>query len=145
MDLAQLLPEDLELAPGRHQLLVCEAKAGALDCQGRSLSIGSARRPEPLEPPLCVLLEPGGTYWQNDAVELLSLALGAKGQAEPVWYRVRHSAGETVIAAISGEKIALELGPGDISIELRCGELPNPPVHRVITVNPHSGAASASP
>lgn len=136
--LKKLLPEDLELAPGGHNLIMCGRDAGALDCSVLTFALetgGEPRRlPDDARP--CFLLEPGGTYWGESPVPLLAIALADDGSPSPVSYRLTHALGEMTVSSQSGENVEVTLPPGDTLVELRCSLSPEISIKRTITVNP---------
>lgn len=138
MRLSALLPEDLELAPGPHNLILCGKEKNSLECSRLNFDVDSAWGVKESETkgPACVLLEPGGTYWGDSPVPLLAISVSEEEERVPsVSYRLVHPHGKLTFPAMSGETLSVRLPTGDTIVELECGSK-DVVVRRAITVNP---------
>lgn len=138
IDLARLIPDDLELAPGEHQIVVCEESEGGRLCSGRAFSwtVEGKASELPFTVPDCLLWEPGGTYFGVDAIPFFALGAASEGTGRPIFYQIHHGDQTATVEAALHERLAFSLPVGDTRIELRCGQSQDVAGTRTITVNP---------
>lgn len=140
IELSKLIPEDLELAPGQHQIVVCEESDGARVCSGRAFFWTVEGRASEVHflAPDCLLWEPGGTYFAADAIPFLALGASREDGAPAISYRIHHGDKRATVEAALNERLAVSLPVGDTRVELLCGPSSTLAGTRTITINPGS-------
>ena len=141
IELFRLIPEDLELAPGEHQIVVCEESGSARLCSGRAFSWTHEGRASevPFKKPDCLLWEPGGTYFGTAGIQLLALGALSEGETHGISFRIHHGNQRATLEATLHERLAVTLPVGDTTVELFCGPGSTVAGSRTITINPGPG------